>query len=168
LRDSYGYAWTLAGTLSSRAAQKRHYASTERLLVRDVEPWLALQQLTARAPRLAALHAAWRSLLLCQPHDSLCGCSTVAVARAVDARLAEADAQAAMLRDDATRQLLGHDADAERAREESGTPVMLVRNRAARPRSGVAELRLDLAAGAGASWAQEDGTEWPSEPVFGA
>lgn len=144
LRDSYGYAWTLSGTLSSRADQKRHYASTERLLLRDVEPWLALQQLTAREPRLAALHATWSSLLLCQPHDSLCGCSTDAVARAVDARLAEAKTQAEMVRDEATRQLLGHDADAARAREETWTPVMLVRNRAARPRLGVAELTLDV------------------------
>jgi hypothetical protein len=144
LRDSYGFAWTLGGTLSSRAAQKRRYASTERLLIGDVEPWLALQHMSAQAPRLAALRAAWRSLLLCQPHDSLCGCSTDAVARAVDARLAEAGGQAVMIRDDAVRQLLGHDADGARSAEARWTPVILVRNRAARPRSGVAELELDL------------------------
>ena len=42
LRDSYGYTWTLQGTLGTRAAQKRRNAIAERLLVRDVEPWIAL------------------------------------------------------------------------------------------------------------------------------
>src|SRR5688572_1687007 len=39
LRDSYGYTWTLQGTLSSRAALKRRYARAEAMLIRDLEPW---------------------------------------------------------------------------------------------------------------------------------
>jgi len=38
LRDSYGYTWTLQGTLGSRAAQKRMNARAQRLLERDAEP----------------------------------------------------------------------------------------------------------------------------------
>jgi alpha-mannosidase len=144
LRDSYGYTWTLQGTLASRASQKRRYASVERLLLRDVEPWLALQALKGHEARVAALNGAWHSLLLCQPHDSICGCSSDAVARAVDARLDEAEAQGVVLREHATRMLLGHDADFARAHEASWTPVMLIRNRAVRPRCGVAELALDV------------------------
>jgi hypothetical protein len=87
LRDSYGYAWTLQGTFASRAAQKRRAAHAAGRLVRDVEPWAALAALRAgdagagRPPR-ALLRAAWRPLLECLPHDTLCGCSTDEVARA--------------------------------------------------------------------------------------
>src|SRR6185436_15661582 len=49
LRDSYGYTWTLQGTLASRAHQKRRYARIERELQRDVEPWAALSRLTRGA-----------------------------------------------------------------------------------------------------------------------
>src|SRR5688572_31463665 len=42
LRDSYGYTWTLQGTLGSRAHLKRRYAQVERLLLREVEPWAAM------------------------------------------------------------------------------------------------------------------------------
>ena len=89
LRDSYGFTWTLPGTLATRAHQKRRNARIERLLVRDVEPWVAL---AARArweggSRRQLVEAAWRSLLLCHPHDTLCGCSSDEVARAMDARL---------------------------------------------------------------------------------
>ena len=38
LRDSYGFTWTLQGTLASRTPQKRRYVQQERTLVRDVEP----------------------------------------------------------------------------------------------------------------------------------
>src|SRR4030095_6771563 len=42
LRDSYGYTWTLQGTFSARAAQKRRAAAVERLLLREAEPGAAL------------------------------------------------------------------------------------------------------------------------------
>ncbi|MBM4195188.1 MAG: hypothetical protein FJ202_12550, partial [Gemmatimonadetes bacterium] len=152
LRDSYGYLWTLQGTFSARAPQKRRHAQVERLLLRDCEPWVAL----AGASKVALLHVAWKSLLLCHPHDTLCGCSTDLVARAMDARLDDAEDQAVGLRDDALLEMIGHDRD--RAREEPGswTPVTLVRNPSARPRSGVAILRLsafaaDVKVGANAS-----------------
>ncbi len=145
LRDSYGYAWTLQGTFGTRAAQKRRVARADRRLVRDVEPWLALLRLR-RAPgdptRAALLDAAWAPLLRCLPHDTLCGCSTDAVARAMDARLDDADAQGRGLRADALDALAGHDAVAARARRGDWRPWLIVRNRVARTRGGVAEVSL--------------------------
>jgi alpha-mannosidase len=80
LRDSYGFTWTLQGTLATRAHQKRRNARLERLLVRDVEPWIALAARAGGGARRQLVEAAWRSLLLCHPHDTLCGCSTDEVA----------------------------------------------------------------------------------------
>ena len=142
LRDSYGYTWTLQGTFATRAAQKRRNAAVERLLARDAEPWAALAARDAGSDRGAHLRAAWRTLLECHPHDSLCGCSIDAVARAVDARLADALAQGRGIRDDALLDVIGHDPVSARERRAEWTPVVVVRNAAARPRRGVAEVRV--------------------------
>ncbi|HEX2781594.1 MAG TPA: glycoside hydrolase family 38 C-terminal domain-containing protein [Gemmatimonadaceae bacterium] len=142
LRDSYGYTWTLQGTFATRAVQKRRNARAERLLLREAEPWSALAQGRGGADRSALLRAAWRSLLECHPHDSLCGCSIDVVARAVDVRLSDAIVQARGLRDDALLDLIGHDSVAARERRGEWTPVVVVRNSAPRPRRGVAEVRI--------------------------
>ena len=143
LRDSYGFTWTLAGTLATRAHQKRRNAQLERMLVRDVEPWAALARRGGPAGATRALvEAAWRSLLLSQPHDTLCGCSTDEVSRAMDARLEETETQGVGIREDALRELISHDEDDARERRAEWNPVVVVRNRAARARGGVAMLRL--------------------------
>lgn len=163
-RDSRGHAWALQGTFATRAHQKRDAAIVLRRLVRDVEPWLALARLhqtpvgsaptAARrdaasdrvgdVPAAAALlAAAWQPYLQCLPHDTLCGCSTDVVARAMDARLEDATAQARGLRADAVDALLGHDAVRARAARDAWRPHLVVRNRAARPRAGVALATLD-------------------------
>ena len=140
LRDSYGYTWTLAGTPGTRAAQKRAAARVERRLLREAEPWCALARWRDDGEPRALLDAAWSTLLRCHPHDTLCGCSTDAVALAMDARLASAAAQAAGLRADALMQRIGHDAAEARTRKPDWRPVLLLRNAAARPRGGVAEV----------------------------
>lgn len=156
LRDSYGFTWTLQGTFSTRAHQKRRNAAAERLLARDAEPWAALAWLRGGPSRAHLVDAAWKSLLLCHPHDTLCGCSTDEVARAMDARLDAAIAQGEGIRGDAMHDLMGHDPDAARERPDDWRPMAVVRNPAARPRSGVAVLRLasfvsDIKVGANAS-----------------
>ena len=156
LRDSYGYVWTLQGTFATRAHQKRRAAHAERLLVRDVEPWLAMARRRSGHDERALLDAAWRSLLLCHPHDTLCGCSTDEVARAMDVRLDAAIAQGEGLRDDTLDALTGHDPDRARATRDAWVPATIVRNPVARARRGVAELRLsafasDVKVGANAS-----------------
>jgi alpha-mannosidase len=155
LRDSYGYAWALQGTFASRARQKRRNASTERLLARDAEPWAALAARRAGS-RAHLTRAAWRSVLLSHPHDTLCGTSTDEVARAMDARLDDATTQAVGIRDDAVLDLIGHDEVTARVRKADWRSLMLVRNRAARARGGIAELEIesflaDVAVGPGSA-----------------
>lgn len=142
LRDSYGYAWTLQGTFATRAHQKRRAARLERTLARDVEPWTALAARRTGRTRGPLVRAAWRELLLCHPHDTLCGCSIDLVARAMDLRLDEGRAQAHGLRDDAVEDLVGRDAEAVRAAPDDWRPHLVLRNPAPRPRGGVAVVEL--------------------------
>ena len=142
LRDSYGYTWALQGTFATRAAQKRANAQVERALLRDAEPWAAMARQRRRTSRSPLLVAAWRTLLQAHPHDTLCGCSIDEVARAMDLRLSDAIAQANGIRDDAIAELVGHDAVAARTRRDDWRSLVLVRNRAARPRGGVAIVEL--------------------------
>jgi alpha-mannosidase len=156
LRDSYGYTWTLQGTFASRAAQKRRNAQTERLLLRDAEPWSALARRRGAESRVPLLVAAWRTLLQSHPHDTLCGCSIDAVADAMDRRLDDALVQGIGIRDDAIAHLAGHDPAAARTMKEMWTPLVVVRNRAPRPRGGVAiveikEFLADVPVGPGSS-----------------
>lgn len=151
LRDSYGYTWTLQGTFATRAHQKRAVAHADRLLRADVEPWLALASL--QAPDIGGrssvpafrtlLEGSWRTLLRTLPHDTLCGCSVDAVARALDHRLAVVRQEASACRAAALDLLLGRDPVLARARpREQWTPHLVLRNRVARPRSGLAEVEL--------------------------
>jgi len=157
LRNSSGYTWSLGGTLATRAHQKRRNARLERGLLRDVEPWLALIRLHAvpgaspaplKDARLsmaqlpAVLAQAWETLLRTHPHDTLCGCSVDDVARQMEARQDEAAAMGQELRHAALCLLLQHDVVAARARRDFDWRRVVLRNRAPRPRGGVARVRL--------------------------
>ncbi len=142
LRDSYGYTWTLQGTLGTRAAQKRLNARAERTLVRDVEPWIALSSDGGDAAMRALLDGAWRSLLQAHPHDTLCGTSVDAVAHAFEARLAVVDVESKGLRGEAIDRLLQHDPERARELPEVWSPAVVIRNSVARPRGGVVEVTL--------------------------
>lgn len=144
LRDSYGYAWTLGGTMATRAQQKRRNAKLERLLIRDVEPWVAYEAHRRVTSSPSLLDATWRQLLACHPHDSLCGCSSDEVAAEVEARFASVERDARFLRDRTIPVLLGHNADLARAHEAEWQTAVVLRNRAARARSGVAAIELDI------------------------
>jgi hypothetical protein len=154
LRDSYGYTWTLGGTLATRAHQKRRNARLERGLVCDVEPWIAVARLHDRfevfndgrlgmeqLPEL--LSHTWETLLETHPHDTLCGCSIDQVAGAMDQRQdAVADAGRG-LREAALQLVLQHDAVAARSRAPaSGHAPVVVRNRSARARGGLTHLTI--------------------------
>jgi mannosylglycerate hydrolase len=142
LRDSYGYSWTLQGTFGTRAAQKRSNALAERLLVREAEPWSALARAVGGRSRRALVDAAWKTLLQCHPHDTLCGCSLDEVAHAMDARLEDAIVQGTGIRDDALADAIRHDPVAAREQRERWQSVAVVRNVAPRPRGGVATVWL--------------------------
>ena len=140
LRDSYGYTWTLQGTFATRAYQKRANAHAERLLGREAEPWSAIARSRGAFSRRHLIEAAWTTLLACHPHDTLCGCSVDAVARAMDARLEMVGAEGAGIRDDSLLDIAGHDPVRARTARSRWREVVLVRNAAPRPRSGIAEL----------------------------
>lgn len=142
LRDSYGSAWTLQGTLGVRSSQKRRNAMVERALVRDTEPWVALAEGAVEPATRANLHAAWRTVLQSHPHDTLCGTSIDAVASAMDERLRAAESQASGLREGALMALAGHDRGEVRAALDDAHPVVLLRNAAPRRRGGIVELTL--------------------------
>ncbi len=140
LRASPDYVWTLPGTTASRAAQKRANAHAERLLTREVEPWLAMSGWAGDAIGEDALDAIWRLVLRNHPHDTLCGCSIDAVAQAMDDRLRRASSAARELRTFA----LG--ARGER-RAQGGASTLLVTNPAPRLRRGVVEASIDVPLG---------------------
>ena len=159
LRDSYGYTWTLGGTLGTRAHQKRRNARLERALLRDVEPWLVLSWLQHAPARSRAttdngtltlaqlpalLNTAWQELLETHPHDTLCGCSIDEVARAMEVRQESVHAQVQGLRAASLQLALQHDVVAARSRAMPPTSnhAIVVRNRAATARGGVVELRF--------------------------
>jgi alpha-mannosidase len=142
LRDSYGYTWALQGTFATRAAEKRANAHAERALLRDAEPWAALARPRGGSSRLPLLVAAWRTLLQAHPHDTLCGRSIDEVAKAMELRLGDAMVQANGIRDDAIAELVGHDAVAARTARDAWQSFVLVRNRAPRPRGGVAIVEI--------------------------
>lgn len=144
LRDSYGYTWVLQGTFAARAHEKRANARVERLLLRDAEPWAALARMRGGSSRRHLVQSAWRTVLRCHPHDTLCGCSTDDVARAMEARLDEAGAEARGIRHDALLEIIGHDEVSARTNPEGWRPVLLLRNRAPRPRGGVADVQLSI------------------------
>jgi alpha-mannosidase len=171
LRDSYGYTWALQGTFATRAHEKRLNARTERLLLREAEPFAALAAVSrvrpgasdaaARAalPWKPLLDAAWQTLLRAHPHDTLCGCSIDAVASAMEQRIDAAAMQAAGIRDDALHALVAHDPVRARTAPAEWTPIVIVRNPAPRVRSGVAivdvqQFLADVAVGPGSAPAQ--------------
>jgi alpha-mannosidase len=147
LRRSPSYVWALQGTLGTRSGQKRRNALLERLVVRDVEPWVALAAWSRGAGITPALQALWRLVLASHPHDTLCGCSIDEVAQAADDRMRRATALAATVRQDALHALTGRVAMAERP-NPIGPGCVRVTNPVPRLRSGLAEVTLDIPLGA--------------------
>ena len=136
LRASPDYTWSLQGTLGARAAQKRDNAALERLLVREVEPWIALDAWRSGPSHAFATRALWRLLLASHPHDTLCGCSVDDVASAMTDRMRRADRAARELR----RTVFAGPGGAP---EGDGQVVLMV-NPAPRSRGGVVEATIDV------------------------
>ncbi len=135
LRWSYGYTWTLQGTLATRAPLKRRSSATELGLVRQAEPLRALARL--RCPEdPAVLRQAWREVVESHFHDAICGCSSDLVARAVEVRLDDAEAAAREVVTGSLRALAGHDPDLARSGGAVGARLAIW-NGAARARGGV-------------------------------
>jgi hypothetical protein len=160
LRDSYGYTWTLQGTLATRAHQKRANARLERTLLHDVEPWGVLAWLHAHhtfhtvaangSTTLAQLPVltqhTWDTLLRTHPHDTLCGCSSDDVASAMTARQRRVLAVIPELRQVALAGALHHDPvhvrDGGCRIDPARAQPVVIRNCSGRRRGGVAVVNV--------------------------
>jgi mannosylglycerate hydrolase len=101
------YAYLLSGVLSARVDLKLAHHAVELELLRWSEPWLALARALGRGrDDRALLDEAWRLLLLCQPHDDICGCSIDAVHEDDRNRLARAGQLARRISERALEALL--------------------------------------------------------------
>ena len=144
LRWSYRYAWTLQGVHATRAPLKRRYAEAELTLTRLAEPLAALARRASGRDRRPLLELAWRGLVRCQFHDSIAGCVSDAVARALETRLGGVEALASEIVRGSVHDLAHHDPDAARARPADAQPTLVLWNPAARPRRGVALADVTL------------------------
>ncbi len=81
----------LPGVWSTRIPLKLAHRRVESLLEGWAEPWSAFGRRLGLADERAALQLAWRAVIECQAHDSLCGCSLDVVAARVHTRLNDAE-----------------------------------------------------------------------------
>jgi alpha-mannosidase len=153
----------LAGVLSSRTWIKQRNDRCERLLERWAEPFVAwADRFCAEQPDVSAwtghldtprvrdatplLDEAWRILLECHPHDSICGCSVDQVHDEMRSRFDEAE----QIADEVTRQSLVALADAVDTTALAATgarSALVVFNPAATPRTELARAFFEVGAG---------------------
>ncbi len=153
----------LAGVLSSRVWIKQRNDACERLLERWAEPFVAWADRfcsdqpdvpvwtghleTPRVRDAAALvDEAWRILLTCHPHDSICGCSVDQVHDEMRSRFDECE----QIAEEVTRQSLVALAEEVNTRALAATgsrAAVVVFNAAATPRTDLAHASFELGAG---------------------
>ncbi len=153
----------LPGVLSSRAWIKLRNHACETLLERWAEPFSAWAECVCRGgpdqesqaahhplPRVRApsglLAEAWRLLLECQPHDSICGCSVDAVHDEMETRFDQVD----QIGEELTRQslhALAAEVETAPLAELGAFSALVALNPACGPRSALARARLRLPAG---------------------
>src|SRR5207244_9626288 len=144
LRWSYRYAWTLQGVHATRAPLKRRATAAELCLERLAEPLAALARRAGGRDRRPLLERAWRTLVRCQFHDAIAGCTSDDVARAVAGRFTSVEALAGDVVRGAVLDLVRHDPDAARERAGDPAPALVLWNPAARPRGGVVVVDVTL------------------------
>jgi hypothetical protein len=137
LRASPGYAWSLQGVHGTRAPFKRRAASLELWLERAAEPLAALARWRGGRDRRPSLELAWRGLVQCQFHDTICGTTSDAVALEAEQRLDAVQAYADDVIRGAVFDLVGHDPDRSRDQPEAQTPTLVLWNPAPRVRAGI-------------------------------
>ncbi|OLC03534.1 MAG: hypothetical protein AUH46_05390 [Gemmatimonadetes bacterium 13_1_40CM_70_15] len=149
LRWSYRYTWTLQGVHGTRLPLKRRHALLELWLERYAEPLatLARRHGVSGRDRRPLLELAWRTLVRCQFHDAIAGCTSDEVAAAVEARFIDVEAYAREIVRGALQELVGYDPDVARERPAAaggggrggreGGGRLALWNPAARPRGGV-------------------------------
>ena len=101
----------LPGVWSTRMPLKIRNRSIEHLLERWAEPWVALGRALGLPDESPSLREAWRSLLLNQAHDSICGCSIDAVHDRMAARYDDAEGLATETIERVLQRLAGRPVD---------------------------------------------------------
>jgi len=144
LRWSYRYTWTLQGVHATRAPLKRRSSAAELFLERLAEPLAALARRAGGRDRRPLLELAWRTLVRCQFHDSIAGCASDDVARAVEARLTSVEALAGAVVRGGLLELVHHDPDVAREHVTDAEPALVLWNPAVRPRGGVVVADITL------------------------
>ena len=142
LRDSYGYTWTLQGTHGNRLPLKRWNSELEGLLARHADPLVALAVWRGLDSQASLLRQAWRELVQCQFHDSICGTCSDDVAKSLEVRFTDVEASANDIVHVALNRVVGHDPDRAREQAEARRPALVVWNPAARRRSGVTTAEI--------------------------
>lgn len=82
--------YLIVHTLSSRYPLKQSHDRSQAMLEKWAEPYALFEAMGGGEPITRNLFKAWEYLLLCQPHDSICGCSIDQVHRDVMYRLDQA------------------------------------------------------------------------------
>jgi mannosylglycerate hydrolase len=137
LRRSAGYTWSLQGVHGTRAPLKRRHAEAELLLERLAEPLAGLSLSRSGGDRRPLLRRAWRLLIQSQFHDSICGCTSDAVARRVEARIEDAAELGREIARVSLNDLLGNDPDLAREDPERTEPRLVLWNPVPRQRQGI-------------------------------
>ena len=137
LRASPGYTWSLQGAHGTRAPLKRRAASLELWLERVAEPLAALARWRGGRDRRPSLEMAWRGLVQCQFHDTICGTTSDAVAREAELRLEATQDYADEVIREAVFDLVGHDPDQARDQPAAQTPALVLWNPVPRLRDGI-------------------------------
>ena len=88
------------------------------------------------------LRQAWRELVQCQFHDSICGTCSDDVAKSLEVRFTDVEASANDIVHVALNRVVGHDPDRAREQAEARRPALVVWNPAARRRSGVTTAEI--------------------------
>lgn len=153
----------LAGVLSSRTWIKQRNHTCETLLERWAEPFSAWAEIvlgdtpdhmvwtghlaTPRVRRSSAfLHQAWRLLLQCHPHDSICGCSVDQVHQEMRARFDQVE----QIGEEITRQnlvALAEVVDTIPLTKVNARSALVVFNPDLQPRTDLAKAHIEVPAG---------------------
>jgi hypothetical protein len=134
---SYGYTWTLQDVHSTRAPLKRRNSRLELWLSRYAEPLAALASRTGGRDQRPLLTHAWRTLVQCHFHDSLCGSASDQVASDVESRFDRVEGAVREVVRGSLDHLVGHDPDVARDRADQRKPALVLWNPAARRRGGL-------------------------------
>lgn len=137
LRGAALAAWSLHGTWSSRIDNKIANGMAEAALANLAEPLSVLASLFGGKAHRDEQRLAWRWLLQCHAHDSICGCSIDRVHTDVNQRFTHVQEMAEMIAGDALNTLNG---PAQRAKQPT-----LVRYAGLGGATGCVDFLLDQA-----------------------